>query len=170
MQQATVEYGQGDWIVHSRYGIGQIIDIDVKDISGEKNHYFRIKSANSLFWIPVDQMDNKVIRPLSSPQEIEEAIVILQKSPKKMNSSYKIRQSRIREIRIQNKPSGIAGIMRDLKARQRDKVILNQSERSALNTFIDAFAREWALVKNIQFETAQTQLEGLLSRRPAVVN
>ena len=162
MQQKT-EYGKGDWIVHSRYGIGQIRDIDVKDISGEENSYFRIQSANSLFWIPVDKMDNKVLRPLSTPQEIEQAIAILQKPAKKMNSSYKIRESRIREIRVQNTPSAIAGIMRDLKARQRDKVILNQSERSALNTFIERFAREWALVQGIQYEKAQHRLEGLLA-------
>ncbi len=156
-------YSQGDWIVHSQYGIGKIKGVDVKDISGEKTDYYRIETSNSTFWMPVDQMDSDLLRPLSTPDEIQQAIVTLQKPAKEMSSNYKMRQNRIQTAQNRNTPKAIAQLIRDLRARQRDKGILNSSERSAFRNFKQRLVEEWVIVTGKKTEKIESKLDDLLN-------
>ncbi len=156
-------YSQGDWIVHSQYGIGKIKGVDTKDISGEKTRYFRIETTNSTFWMPVDQMDSELLRPLSTPDEIQQAIVTLQKPAKEMSPNYKMRQNRIQTARARNTPKAIAQLIRDLRARQRDKGILNSSERSAFRNFKQRLVEEWVIVTGKKTEKIESKLDDLLN-------
>jgi CarD family transcriptional regulator len=158
-------YATEEWIVHSQFGIGQIKGVDVKGISGEETSYFRIKTTDSTFWVPVDQMNSEVLRPLSTPEEIQQAIAALQNPPEEMSSNYKIRQIRIRKARIRNTPKAIALLIRDLKALQREKGILNSTERSAFRTLKQRLVEEWSLVTGTKTDKIALTLENLLNQR-----
>jgi len=155
-------YSKGDWIVHSHYGTGQIKGIDVRGISGEETQYYRIKTTDSTFWIPIDQIDSEILRPLATPEEIEQAIATLQKPPKQMSSNHKVRQSRIRQAQIENTPHAIAQIIRDLRAYRREKGILNETERSAFRTLKQRLVEEWAIVTSTKTKKVATKLDKLL--------
>ena len=157
------EYSKGDWIVHSHYGIGQIKGIDKKGISGEETRYYRIQTTDSTFWMPVDQMDSEILRPLSSPAEIQKAVAALQKPAKEMSSNYKTRQSRIRDVQDRNTPRAIARLIRDLRARQREKGALNKTERSAFRTLKQRLVEEWAIVTDAKSEKIASKLDNLLN-------
>jgi RNA polymerase-interacting CarD/CdnL/TRCF family regulator len=161
-------YSKGNWIVHTQYGMGEIKGIDVKDISGEETRYFRIKSNNSTFWIPTDQMDSEVLRPLSTQEEIQLAITALQKPPKEMSSNYKERQSRIQKARILNTPQSMARIVRDLRERRRNKGPLNTTERSAYQTLKKRLIEEWAMVTDNKIEKITSRLDDLLNPKTSV--
>lgn len=156
------KFSDGDWIVHSLYGVGQVKGIEVKGISGEESEYYRIESADSIFWIPLDQMDGEAVRPLSSAEEIHQAISVLAQPAEAMSSNHKIRQSRIEEVQSRSRPRAIARLIRDLRAWQREKGGLNKSERSAFRTLRQRFADEWAIVAGIKPERAALQLDHLL--------
>ena len=161
--EETHTYSEGDWIVHSRYGIGQIKDIEVKNISGERTRYYRIKTTDSIFWMPVDQMDSDLLRPLSTPEEIHLAIATLQEPPEEMSANYKIRQIRIQDAQTSNTPRAIAQIIRDLRAYRRKKEALNSTERSAFRSLKQRLVEEWAIVTGIKTEKAASNLETLLN-------
>lgn len=160
-------FSKGDWIVHSHYGTGQIKGIDTRSISGEDTKYFRIKTSDSTFWIPVDQMDSEVLRPLSTPEEIDQAIATLQKPPEQMSSNHKVRQSRIRQARIHNTPQAIAQIIRDLRAYRRKKGVLNETERNAFQVLKQRLVEEWALVTGTKTERVASKLDTLLEPQQA---
>ena len=151
------------WVVHTQYGIGQIKGVDEKEISGEKTRYYRVKTRNSTFWVPISEINNEMLRPLSTPEDIQEAISILQKSPKRMSPNAKIRQTRIRETRQHNTPQANARLIRDLRELQREKAILNQTERSALQNFKQRLVEEWAIVVGLKVEQANSKLDALLN-------
>ena len=155
-------YVADDWIVHSQYGIGQIQHIEVKEITGEKTRYYKVKTNDSLFWMPVDQMDDDVIRPLFTPEEIEEAIAILQNPAKEMSTNYKIRQNRIQDSRDQNTPQSIARIVRDLQARKNNKGVLNSSERNAFLSLKERLVTEWSIVIGLDTIEVEAKLDALL--------
>jgi len=156
------KYTDGDWIVHSHYGVGQVKGIEVKGISGEESEYYRIESADSTFWIPLDQMDGEAVRPLSTPEEIHQAIAALEQPAEAMSANHKSRQNRIERVQSRNTPRAIARLIRDLRAWQREKGGLNKSERSAYRTLRQRFADEWAVVAGIKPERAAIQLDHLL--------
>ena len=158
-------YSEGDWIVHSHYGVGRIKGVEVKSISGEETRYFRITTTNSTFWVPVDQMDSDVLRPLSTPEEIQLAIVALQKPPEEMSPNSKVRQGRIQSVRVLNTPSAIAQLIRDLRARKRDKGVLYSSERSAFDTLKQRLAQEWAIVTDAKTEEITSEIDKMLDMR-----
>jgi RNA polymerase-interacting CarD/CdnL/TRCF family regulator len=166
----TSAYSKGSWIVHTQYGIGQVKGIDVKDISGEETRYYRIKSNNSTFWIPIDQMDSETLRPLSTHEEIQLAIAALQRPPKEMSSNYKERQDHIRKAQMSNTPQAMARIIRDLRARRRNKGPLNTTERSAYRTFKQRLIEEWAVVMGYKTEKVTSKIDGLLNPQTAVAD
>lgn len=157
------EFSDGDWIVHAYYGVGQIKGVEVKAVSGEETRYCKIKSPDSTFWVPEDQMDNELIRPIADPEEIERAIVTLQKPPEEMSSNYKTRQNRIKSVRLRNTPRAIARLIRDLRARRREKGMLNNSESGALRTLKQRLVHEWAVVIRAETDEVAVQLESLLN-------
>jgi RNA polymerase-interacting CarD/CdnL/TRCF family regulator len=159
-------YSKGDWIVHRYYGVGQIKKIEGKNISGEENEYYRIETADSTYWMPVDQMekDNDLIRPISTSAEIEEAIAILRRQPREMDSNHAARKSRIKRVQVKNSPAAVARLIRDLRARKRAKGTLNQAERSAFGRLKQRLAEEWAITTGINTEKAERRIDNLLSR------
>jgi RNA polymerase-interacting CarD/CdnL/TRCF family regulator len=161
-------YKKGEWIVHSRFGIGQIEDIDVKDISGVETDYYRVKTADSTFWIPVEQMDSDILRPLATDEELQQAIDSLTTQPEEMSENYKVRQDSIRQAQLRNTPNAIAGILRDLREYRRKKGILNSTERAAFKTLKQRLAEEWSLVKNLSVEKVQLGIDNLLGLRKGI--
>jgi len=163
--EAPQAYTEGDWIVHAHYGIGQIKCVEVKGISGEKVSYFRIEATDSTFWMPVDHMDGEMSRPVSSQQEFQKALTVLKNPPQEMSSSHIERQSRIKRVRLENSPQDIARLIRDLRARQRDKGILSQNERSAFTSLKQQLVEEWTIVSGTQPEKIALQVDKLLEKQ-----
>jgi len=159
------DYSKGDWIVHAYYGIGEIKGIEAKCISGEESRYYKIQATDSTFWLPVDQMDSKELRPLATSEEIQQAIDVLQKPAREMSSNQNIRKSRIRRVQLQNDPEAVARLVRDLQARQKEKGVLNQDERNAFSVLKQQLIEEWAIVSGLGPETVASKLDILLTRQ-----
>ncbi len=158
-------YSKGDWIVHSYYGIGVIKGVEVKSISGEESRYYRIQATDSTYWMPVDQMDNEALRPIATSEEMQQAIDVLQKPPREMSSNQNVRKSRIRRVQLQNDPEAVARLVRDLRARRKEKGTLNQNERSAFSVLKQQLIEEWAIVSGLNSETVTSELEALLNQQ-----
>lgn len=160
-------YTEGDWIVHTHYGVGQIAAIEAKRISGQKTEYFRVETTNGTYWIPLDQIDGDCVRPIASSTEIEEALSTLWRQPKAMSSNHLARKNRIKRVRKKNKPQSIARLIRDLRAKRREKGILNQDERHAFEALKKRFAEECAIVSGTGTDQVLSKLDRLLQQQPA---
>jgi len=156
-------YAEGDWLVHGMYGLGQITGQDVKSISGAATPYWRVRTADSTYWIPVEHMDSELIRPLASAQQIEEAIAILQRPPQPMSASHIVRRSNIQTVREDNTPQALARLARDLRERQRQKGILGQAERSAYGTCRQRLVEEWSLVCGLELDRVTALFESMMN-------
>jgi RNA polymerase-interacting CarD/CdnL/TRCF family regulator len=162
MGKKDYDYEKGDWLVHQNYGMGQIMGLEKKRINGRKQLYYKVKSKTSLFWLPVEDADNQRVRPLSSKNEVESAIKILNKSPKKISKDHKIRKMKIREVREDGSLTSIAGLVRDLSARQAHHK-LNLTEQTALKRFTERLLAEWSTRMGLKPRQARQKLYTLLS-------
>ncbi|MFN2134307.1 MAG: CarD family transcriptional regulator [Candidatus Promineifilaceae bacterium] len=154
--------GEGHWIAHAYYGIGRIMATETKCISGEDTQYFRVQTADSTYWVPTDQIDSEMLRPICSDDELRQAIEILQRPPQEMSSNHVARNNRIQRVTLQNSPNGVARLVRDLRARQRQKGALNLKESSAYKSLKKRLIDEWAVVKGINAEKAGQRLDDML--------
>ena len=155
-------YAEEDWLAHSYYGIGQIKGIEVKNISGASVDYFRIQTTGSTFWVPVDRMDSEKMRPVSTLEEFRLAIAILQRPPKEMSPDHQVRKTRIQRVQLQNTLEDIARLIRDLRARQRDRGKYNLGENNAVRTFKQRLVDEWSVVTGKNVESVTSSLDTLL--------
>jgi RNA polymerase-interacting CarD/CdnL/TRCF family regulator len=166
----NTSYDRGDWIVHCHHGVGQIEKVERKAISDQENTYYRVRTNDSIIWIPVDQIDDDQIRPLMDEEDFQEAVEVLKKKPKKMASNLNSRKSRIKQVIVDNVPVETARLIRDLRGRRRAKKGLNQTERRALKNLTKRFVHEWAVCKDMTIEQARQRLNRRLSLKRATSN
>jgi CarD family transcriptional regulator len=159
---ATIEQlREGNWIVHKRYGIGQIQGVEEKNISGEPADYYRVETHNSIVWLPVEDLNKDAFRALASPEEFEEAVDILQRPPRQMASNFNTRKKRIREVMGKNSLRAIARLVRDLWYRQTGRTLSN-TEHRALRRFMKRLTAEWSVCRDIEAEEAREHVYDIL--------
>lgn len=149
-------YKPGDWIVHVDYGVGQVLGEDQKTLGGEKCRFLRVKTSDSIYWIPIKNIDNIRIRPIASKNQFRYALILIQKAPKKLAKSYLARRREIAQTLKDVSLYSKVRLMRDLNARKSTN--FNSFDSNVLVNIKEQFLLEWKLV----MEEDQNKLELIL--------
>jgi len=153
---AEAIYSVGDWIVHNYYGVGQIKKIEERPIHGEKVRTFRVRTKDSVYWVPVLNSDNPRIRRVVDKAKLRRAIRILKSKPQKMNKNYKTRNSRIKKVFLSGSIHKMAKLLRDLLSLRHEKKF-NNTEKDAVEKIQERFIREYAICYEIPQEEASAR-------------
>ena len=156
-------YSVKDWIVYTGLGVGQITGVEVKTISGVKSKYYKIKTTKCTVWIPIDQINNEKLRPLSTPEELQLVIAVLRRSPIEMSSDPLIRRQNIRRVQIENTLEDMARLLRDLQARKTIRGNLSLKESNAMRTLKERLVEEWSVVSGEDADRVASRLNELLN-------
>jgi CarD family transcriptional regulator len=159
----TVEplYAKGDWIVHSRYGVGQVLGKDKKKLNGKENTYLKVKTANSEFWLPANHTDVEHIRPVAYKSTFQNTLTTIRKKPRELSDNFRIRQKNIAEILDNGALIKVARLIRDLHARQYSKQ-LTMNEQDIYNRIKARFVDEWAISAEMAPQEANRRLDEAL--------
>ncbi len=155
-------YQPGDWIVHSRYGVGQVKKVEVRSINGEETACLRVKIPDGVYWLPVEKVDNPRIRPIASMSLVRRAVNELTKADLTLEKDRKIWRKRIDEVRSDGNLVQISSLIRDLSL-LRTQRRLNQTEENALKTLTEQMLREWSASTNSDVETLRNTLHTYLN-------
>ena len=167
MAKKQAKYAPGDWIVHCYHGVGRISATERMQVGEKENTYFRMEQPDGTIWIPLALIDGEQVRPVSKKADFRQAIEVLSRDPIEMNSIMNLRKLRINRDIEENTPVATARLVRDLWARQRDKGMLNDSERRALQDLRNRLVQEWAVCMGLHIMQARQELEKKLgSTRP----
>ena len=158
-QQETL--AKGDWIVHAHYGVGQIKGKENKEFEGEKETFFRVKTFNGVYWLPINNIDADHIRPLATKYQISRALRLIRKAPENLPKDFKQRGKKISVVLKDVALYPKAQMIRDLYARKRSKQ-LNFSEGDALEKMKKIFIDEWSLVADHEREDLESKLRQAL--------
>ena len=159
----TVEplYAKGDWIVHSRYGVGQVQGKDKKKLNGKERLYLKVKTANSEFWLPANKTDVDHIRPVAYKSTFRNTLTTIRRKPKALSDNFRTRQKHIADILDNGALIKIARLIRDLHGRQYAKQ-LTMHEQDIYNRIKGRFIDEWAISAGIAPQAAEQRLEEAL--------
>ena len=138
-------YSIGDWIVHIYYGVGQILSKEKMTLEGIRQMYFRIKTENSSYWLPLSKIDVNRVRPLASKYQIKKALALTRKPPRKLSNDYKVRRKEISQAINDISLYSKARMIRDLQGR-RVSGYLNFGETEQLKKMKGNLCDEWAQV------------------------
>ena len=159
-QQST--YEKGDWIVHARYGVGQVREMEKKELDGAKKEFFRVRTFDSEYWLSVSRTDVEYIRPVTSEYKINRALRMIRKAPKELPEKHAERSKVINDAI--NDPSLYtkARMIRDLNGKEQESK-LNFTEEDALIKMRKQFLDEWSVIKDVDREVLEEKLDKALN-------
>lgn len=161
-------FTKGKWIIHTYYGVGQIKGVEKKQIGDEKIRYLKVKTKNSTFFVPADNIDKDRIRPISSEYKIRKAVKILKEPAQEMDEDHNQRKRQLGEQLTDNSIENMAELIRDLTNRRVNKG-LNDHEQRTLEKLMGRMTLEWSLVKGVNLEDAQEKLESTVKENLIII-
>ena len=165
MLEKQAKFTTGDWLLHCYFGAGQVMGIETKQVSGGEKSYYKIETSNSTLWLPIEGLDEDKIRPISTPEEFEEAINELRSPPDEMDPIAPERKKKIEEVKLANIPAETARLVRDLWERQWSERGLYDWEREAWRFLSSRLVQEWTLCVGISAVEARQLLIQMLRQR-----
>lgn len=155
-------YTTGDWIVHARYGVGQVKEMENKELDGEKQDFYRVKTFDGEYWLSVSGTDVDYIRPITSEYKINRALTMIRETPEKLPESHTERSKVINEAIKDSSLYIKACMIRDLHGKEHESK-LNFSEEDALVKMKKQFLDEWSVIKNVNREVLEEKLNNALN-------
>jgi CarD family transcriptional regulator len=158
-----LEFSPADFVVYPTHGVGRIVKVEQREISGFKLDLFVIEFEKDRMTlrVPVGKAGAVGMRRLSSPQTMRSALETL-KGRARIKRTMWSRRAQEYEAKINSgNPISIAEVLRDLhrNAGQPDQ---SYSERQIYEAALDRLARELAAVERIDEESATKRLEKVL--------
>jgi len=156
-----IEYKPGDWIVHKRYGVGQVEKIEIKPIHGEETRCLRVTIQDGVYWLPVGDQDNPRIRRVASSNHLQQAIEELSNVDQDLEEDRKLWKQRIEEVRSEGNLIEMSQLVRDLTLLSTQRR-LNQTEETALKSLMERMLQEWSAASSRDIDTIRPTLNSFL--------
>ena len=155
----------GEWIVHKKYGVGQVTGVEKKIIGGEACEYFRVKISTGFYWLPVQtiNMIPEHVRFVSSRYKLTEALSAMHEKPNILSKNYKIRNREVVERADEATLQAKGELIRDLNARKHiDGVNVSMMDERQLAILRQQFLREMSIILDIEVDEAEKRVEEAL--------
>jgi CarD family transcriptional regulator len=145
IKDADMLFSIGDHIVHTNYGVGQVVGIEEKTLSSKTTTYYVVETKDSTFWMPVVKADNERTRQIVPAKIIHNKVIeVLKDDPQEMSSNHKTRRKRIKDVNASGNIILVAELVRDLTYRKGVEGRLAVLEDKDLEYLKNRLITEWA--------------------------
>lgn len=154
-----MEFQVGDKAVYPAHGVGEITNIETREISGSKMSFYimKILESDMTIMIPVKNAGNAGLRPIINKKELDEVYTVLYDKNAKIdiqawNKRYRAYLQKIKTGSVFE----IAKVLRDLHILKRDKT-LSYGEKRMLETAKNLLKKEIAISKAVSEEKIEEE-------------
>ena len=159
-----MEFKVGEKVVHPFHGVGKVVGKEEKKFfDKDAQMYYEVETPKLTIWVPVEDGDNPGLRSLTKRSDLPEFRDLLKSAPKKFAQNYRTRQSQIKSLLQDGSLAGMIRVVRDLKALERKKTVLNDSDNRSLRDAYDHLCQEWAAIKGTTVSEASREIDRLLA-------
>lgn len=157
----------GDKAVYPAHGVGEVIAIESKEISGHTQTFYvlQILENNMKVMIPTSNVNSVGLREIIRPHEVEQVYTILKKKEKCVDSTTWNR--RYREYMEKIKTGSVfevAKVLRDLYLLKNDKD-LSFGERKMLDTARSLLVKEIAIARSMTEVEVEDEFKILFKKK-----
>lgn len=156
-------FQQGDRVVHRIHGAATVMGIVKPDSAPRECPYYELDllASDTRVLVPVEGTENTLRSP-SSPSAVDEAVRIIQQpvmlNAEKKSQQYHRRQQRLQALLHTGQVLAVAEVVHSLMNYREKRGRLAFGDRLILRRAIAFLASELAVVRDIPFEQAETQL------------
>ncbi|MGL5722283.1 MAG: CarD family transcriptional regulator [Brevinema sp.] len=163
-------FKKGLYVFYPFHGAGQIIDVEEKEVLGQKREYLIIEFplTHTKVMVPTNNFDATGIRPLVDAKAIKQSFDILTSEGDVNAFDWKQRYKLHTEMIKSGKMVDIAEVVRNLHRRNSVKE-LSSTEKKLFNDALDMISGEISIVLTKDAETVRAEILDLLAKHsPAV--
>lgn len=159
-----MDFREGDPVMHWTYGLGKIIRLEERSLSGKTILYYAVQIGELTVWVPADGMLEKRLRPPTSELRLKELLEILTGPSEALPEDRHERKLLLMKMIRDGQAESLCRVIRDLTAMQQVRS-LNDSDHALLKQSQSAFVGEWGLVLSVTNLQAENELQRLLALR-----
>lgn len=162
-----MNFHKGDTVMHWTYGIGQIVNLEERELAGSKTIYYVVQVRDMTVWVPADSKVGSRLRSPTPKIQFQRLLAILSSPSEPLPENRLERKSHLLELLKDGRPESLCQVIRDLSAYQKqqtrpmydnDQMILKQTRNILLG--------EWAFVLSLTLAQAEHELHRLLTSVP----
>lgn len=163
-----LQFSINDKIVHPSHGVGTIKKITSKTIDKKTRLYYRIKTNQLVYWLPVEESQCEKVRAIRAPSTFTSALSAIRAKPFLLSDNFRARLKYIREQTGKSTLSAKAKLIRDLHYRNKIKT-LHVNEHRIFDKLKTQFINEWCLSAGIENTEAEARLDEALAESAAKI-
>jgi len=151
----------GDQVVHRVYGLGEIIQLDEKTLSGHTDPYYVVRIRDLTLWVQVKDDDSSSLRFPTPVSDFEKLFAILRSPGQPLSPDRFERRTQLADQIKDGKLTSVCSVVRDLVFRRRTQK-MNDNDSAVLERAKNFLLNEWAYSLSIPIYQANRDLYDLL--------
>ena len=156
-----MKFQVGDWVVHWAHGLGEIVQLDEKMLSGRTVLYYVVQVADLKLWVPVENTGPSSLRLPTAAEEFEKLFTILGGPEEPLPEDRLERKRQLGEKMRDRSSASICRVIRDLTSYGRRKK-LSENDQEIMDRAKSFLLNEWRVSLSIPLGQAQRDLDELL--------
>lgn len=162
-----MNFYKGDMVMHWTHGIGQIVNLEERALSGLKTIYYVVQVRDMTVWVPADSKVGSRLRSPTPRERFEQLLTILSSPSETLPEDRLERKTRLLELLQDGRPESLCQVIRDLYAYQKQLgKPMNDNDQLMLKQSRNLLLGEWEFVLTISHAQAEHELHRLLSSAP----
>ncbi len=156
-----MDFQIGDKLIHSTYGLGEVVLIEEKNIHGRATNCYVFRTHDLTIWIPIDDLHQNSLRKPTMPNEFTNLFSILTSPGEPLPEDRILRKDQLTEYLKNGQIKSICQVVRDLTHFKRRKK-LNDQEKFILERATDSLLTEWIYALGVSRNQAEHAMLKLL--------
>jgi CarD family transcriptional regulator len=161
MFEQNMTYHLGDQVIHWSHGLGEIIQLDEKVLSGHAERYYVVQIRDITLWVPMNEMGERSLRRLTPARDFKKLFGILASPGEPLSVDRFERKNQLTDRLKDGTLPSICRVLRDLALHKRVKK-MNENDKSIQIRARKFLLDEWSIVLSVTFQQAERDLQELL--------
>lgn len=164
-----MEYQIGDKVVHGTYGLGEIVQLDVKIISGKAASYYVVRVGELTIWVPQHTNGSSSLRRPTPARQFKKTISMLNRPGEPLSADRLQRKAQLAELLRDGSLESVCKVVRDLtrlgqssRLNENDNLILHRAQTQLLN--------EWQVSLSVPLMQAEREMRQMLAVQPIPID
>lgn len=157
-----MKYRVGDKVIHWTYGLGEIIQLEEKTISGQKALYYVVRIRDLTLWVQTDESGERSLRQPTPSSEFAQIFKILRSPGVELSPDRQERRLFLLNQMRDGTLESICRVLRDLTLFCTTKKI-NDNDKTLLERTRNLLITEWKLSLSVPADQAERELTAMLT-------
>jgi RNA polymerase-interacting CarD/CdnL/TRCF family regulator len=158
-----MDFHEGDSIIHWTYGLGKILRLEEKNLSGQTSIYYVVQFKDLTVWVPADGELMNRIRPPTPKDQFTPLFEILKGQGQTLPLDRLERRTHLQDELRKASAEANCRVIRDLSAFRQNHQ-LNDYDLLILNRTSASLLSEWTYSQPISFVQAENELHSLIKQ------